>query len=389
MRTELNKLSLLFLLFSILISVSCKKNVAHTGIKNPANFSEVFEHFWNAMNRNYVYWDMDTVNWNAAYNQYKSYFDNLDINNPNDVRKSVACFKQMTAGLIDGHYSIKFLNPAIADSSFYPSLERKQKTGRFHYPYSYFTVDTHYLDKNFILGFNNNFSTGGVPLTALAGTINQSILYFSCNRFDLLKSYVSPVPNDIQPVLQYFLNKVKNSSVDTKGIIIDVRSNQGGDLSDLNFILGNFVDKPLHFGYTRSKSGNGRLDYTPWIKAYINPEPGAKRVTVPVIVLADNISASLSEAAVMAIHSLPNGIFVGETTWGATGALTDEVVYNAGSFTIDNFLSVQTSSLQFKYLDGKNYEGKGFPPDVLVPFDLTALQRDVDPQLEKAISLIQ
>lgn len=50
---------------------------------------------------------------------------------------------------------------------------------------------------------------------------------------------------------------------------------------------------------------------------------------------------------------------------------------------------VVTSSVEFRYVDGKVYEGKGFPPDIVVPFDLAALGSGVDPQLEMAISLLK
>jgi carboxyl-terminal processing protease len=97
----------------------------------------------------------------------------------------------------------------------------------------------------------------------------------------------------------------------------------------------------------------------------------------------------MSETVIMAIMSLPNGVFVGETTWGATGPITDEDVYDAGQFGIVNFLSVQTSSCKFKYLDGKIYEGKGISPDVYIPYNAMAIGSGKDTQLEKAISLVQ
>ena len=389
MKILLTKYFLFILIGSASIFFSCKKDVSQTTVKNPENFSEVFDAFWIGMNQNYLYWDIDTSDRNATYIKYKPYFERLDLNDKNDVKKSVQYFKQITGGLIDGHYSIHFLNNAITDSIVYPSFERKQSHSGFHYPFSYFKVDTNYLDKGFILGFNNVFSTAGVPLTVLTGTINHNILYFGCNSFSLLKSYLSPTQNNVQPVLQYFFDSLKNLSVNIKGIIIDVRSNSGGDVNDLNFIAGHLIDKPLHFGYTQYKSGNGRLDFTPWINAVINPAPNTKAITLTIIALADNTSASLSEAVVMAIHRMPNGVIIGETTWGATGPITAEGVFNAGQFIVSNFLSIQTSSCKFKYLDGKSYEGKGFPPDINVPFNLSELQQGKDVQLEKAIEYIK
>jgi hypothetical protein len=113
--------------------------------------------------------------------------------------------------------------------------------------------------------------------------------------------------------------------------------------------VGQLIERPLHFGYTQYKADNGKLDYTPWIDAFVNPAPNSKAIKLPIIVLADNVSASLSEAVVMAILTLPNGIVIGETTWGATSPETDLDAFNAGGFTINGFLSVETSSCKFKY----------------------------------------
>lgn len=52
-------------------------------------------------------------------------------------------------------------------------------------------------------------------------------------------------------------------------------------------------------------------------------------------------------------------------------------------------MSIQTSSAKFKYIDGKIYEGKGFPPDYAISFNLSALQNGIDSQLEKAIDLLK
>lgn len=383
------KTYLTVIVFFTIITLSCRKNNSPTYVSYPTNFSEVYEDFWNKMNTNYVYWDIDTTNWDSVYMKYKPLFAQLDLYNSNDVKKSVEYFKEMTKNLIDNHYYISFQNTSIIDSNINPALTRNQKASSFHYPYSYFKADTTYLDKNYLLGFDNSNSFNGVPLITLSGTINQNILFFSCNHFALFKSYQSNITNGVKPVLQYFFNQLNNLPISIKGIIIDVRSNQGGDLSDLNFFLGRFIDKPLHFGYTQSKSGNGRLDFTPWIKSYINPQPNAKQITIPIIVLADNVSASLSEVAVMAIHLLPKGKFIGETTWGATGPITNEEVFNTGQFTIRNFMFVQTSSCRFKYIDGKIFEGKGFPPDITIPFDMNSLSTGKDTQLEKAISLLK
>lgn len=387
MKITIYQVRIIFFVIAVCLLHSCKKD--NTSVKKvPDSFNEVFDAFWDGMNQNYLFWDIDTTNWDAMYNRYRPLFQKLNLKNDEDVRKSVGYFKQMTKGLIDGHFNIRFTHPAITDSIVYPAFESKQKLPDFHYPYSYIQVDTQYLDKGFRWGSDNNFSTGGIPLTVIAGTINHSILYFSCNEFSLLQSYHSKTPNKVQAVIEYFFNILSDIPDNITGIIIDVRSNLGGDVADLQFLLSPLIDQSLCFGYTQYKSGNGRLDYTPWIKACIHPGQKTNTLTVPIVALADHVSASLSEIVAMSIHSLPNGQFIGETTWGATAPVVNEETYNAGPFTVPHFLSVQTSSGKFKYIDGKIYEGKGFPPDIHVPFNLSALQNGHDPSLEKAIDYI-
>lgn len=98
---------------------------------------------------------------------------------------------------------------------------------------------------------------------------------------------------------------------------------------------------------------------------------------------------SLAETFVMAIRSMPHGTFLGEKTWGATGPVVADAVYQRGSFTVGNFMSVQVSSCKFKYLDNIIYEGRGLTPDVYVPYSGAAYEAAIDVQLEKAIDLLQ
>jgi carboxyl-terminal processing protease len=374
-------------LMSLLFS-SCKKDIPlPVTYATPTNFSEVFEDFWNGMNINYVYWNIDTTDWDNMYLRYKPVFAALNIDDSNDVKKSIEYFRQMTDGLVDSHYDISFTINPVTDSLVFPSLDRKLQTPGFHRPYSYTSIDTvNYLDHGFVEGTYVN--SAHEKIYALSGTIGNEVLYFHCSQFALQEAYQSDTSNGVKTTLQYFFNQLHNLPSTIKGIVIDVRNNPGGNVTDLNFFTGQLITNPMQFGYTRYKNGNGRLDYTPWLNAFVTPQSTSVAINIPVIVLADNFSVSMAEATTMAIHTMPNGTFVGETTWGATGPITENSLYNDGQFTVPGFLSVYTSSSEFKYINGEMYEGKGFPPDVAVPFDLNLLNSGLDPQLDKAISLI-
>jgi hypothetical protein len=293
----------------------------------------------------------------------------------------------MTKDLSDGHYMLTFKNSFIKDSVIFPALDRKRSAPGYHTPYYYVPVLYNYLDPGYKSGFDNTIDPNK-QLSTVCGTIDSKILYFTCNQFALFRSFHGGKSAGVRATLEYFFNNLEAPPAGIKGIIIDVRGNTGGDMADLDFLMGRFIDKPLQIGYSKYKNGNGRLDYTPWIEAFIHPQQKNKAVTIPLMVLADNFSASLAEAIVMSVSTLPNGIFIGETTWGATGPLIANEVYNSGEFSIPGFLSVQTSSAMFKSRDNKIYEGKGFPPDVPVSFNMSSLNAGHDPVLEKAISLI-
>src|SRR3954471_5171420 len=114
----------------VLFISSCTKDIQNVNRPEsyaPGTFGDVFEAFWTGMNNNYVFWDIDTTDWDAMYRRYQPLFANLNINDSGDVRKSVNYFRLMTQGLVDSHYNLSFADP-ISDSSINPSYGRKQDT---------------------------------------------------------------------------------------------------------------------------------------------------------------------------------------------------------------------------------------------------------------------
>ena len=347
---------------------SCRKDIKNVEV--PENyigntFIDVFDAFWNGMNSNYVFWSIETTtDWDKMYQTYKPIFAKLDISKTPDIQKSVQYFRAMTAGLHDSHYDLSF-NAPITDSFVDPAYERKLNAGLLRQRYVFYDYDAnYYLDSaSVIVGQDSVNTLGGETTEAIAGTIGGNILYLGFNQFNLKASYTGEA-NGVKTVLQYVISYLHNPPSGFKGVVIDVRGNGGGSINDLNFLIGNMITDKLVIGASRNKSGNGRLDYTPWADAIVTPQDGAKALTVPVVALTDIWSVSMAELTAMAIHSLPNGHTVGEKTWGANGPLTDNEILNGGQFSAAGFVSVYTSSAMFRYKDGKIYEGEGFPPDL-------------------------
>lgn len=370
--------------------IGCKKNIYlanENNLQNPSNFYEVFQSFYVGLKKNYLYWDVDTTQWDLAFANYKPRFESLDINNPVHVKKAVGYFRDITKGIIDGHFRITFQHPAIADSQINPLLERKKLTSEFHQPYSYFQSVKNYLDVGNLSA--SSFVNGAGPIFVATGSIRDSILYFSCSNFYLSRIQAASENSPVKDIVTLFKDNLRFNLHRYKGLILDFRSNSGGDLSDMNFLIGELINDNLFYGYTKYKGGPEYLNFTPWFKAVTNSNRLTRLGRFPVVVLGDSFSASLTELIIEAIVRIPNGTFIGETTFGATGVVTLSEVYNKGQFQIANFMNVKMSSAAFKSVDSKIYEGKGILPTIEVPFNKNELDIGIDRMLENAILVLQ
>ncbi|MFM8741886.1 MAG: S41 family peptidase, partial [Cytophagales bacterium] len=256
-----------------------------------------------------------------------------------------------------------------------------------------------YLDPSTKIYFRyiDEFGTGDTTRMMVGLTANRQALYFHFNQFALQSfasdySYVYPIARN---VFDTFLSDARNAKrIGLKGIIIDLRGNGGGDIRDLNFLAGRLVDRDVTFGYNRYKNGDNRRDYTPWLPAVLHPHPaGSFAVEVPIVLLVDQNSVSMSEITTFALKAAypQTTKIVGKTTWGGQGGLTGMTTFNAGVGYVgrDNRdIYFYTPVTAFKFIDGIMREGKGIAPDVDVDLDLGQLKKGIDTQLEAALNLL-
>jgi carboxyl-terminal processing protease len=374
------------LLIVIFIVSSCRKHSEKLSDPSEAqfkDFGEVFNAFWNGMNNNYVFWDMDTTNWDNIYAIYAPVFSRLDITKPADRLLAAHYLRQMCSGLLDGHFYLSFSDEDLQDSSFHPADLRLQGRLNYHPRYDpdfFDQVAANYLDSNYVTA--GYFASSGDYLNYIAGTIQDSILYFRINAFGMAEAY--QLGSDrMRSLLDYFFAASQSAVI--KGIIIDVRDNDGGDLRDLNFLVGHFIGSPLVWGTLRYKRDDNPLDFTPWMPAIITPSAGGEVLSKPIMVLANMYSISMAEMTTMSLKTFPNTTVIGERTYGATGMLTSPADLNDGSFTIGDFAVVTETAAAFKYRNDSIYESKGFPPDILVDYDQANASPGKDDILEMAI----
>jgi carboxyl-terminal processing protease len=142
-----------------------------------------------------------------------------------------------------------------------------------------------------------------------------------------------------------------------EGIIIDLRANGGGSLSESLALTGLFIKEgPV----VQTKSSSGEID--------INNDPDPSLFYAgPLAVLVDRNSASASEIFAGAIQDYQRGIIIGEPTYGK-GTVQNIVDLNhfIKNPKVDHG-KLKTTIAQFFRVSGGSNQNKGVIPDIIFP----------------------
>ncbi len=218
-------------------------------------------------------------------------------------------------------------------------------------------------------------------------------------NFDLNEPATVQHVAKIRQVWQSWFNCVqqlhKNGTLG--GVIIDIRGNGGGNMSDSEYVVGSLLPPGnIKFGYQRYKRGTGRYDYSPMMPAYVSAMNGPHEViTEPVVILANGSSISMSETSILCLKTMSNGTFIGKPTYGAICpmASNDYFSYNYEGYIGVNGVTPVFCNVPFMAsytLDGQLVEGKGITPDIDVALDLPLLQTTGrDTQIDRALQFIR
>src|SRR3989344_2272044 len=159
-------------------------------------------------------------------------------------------------------------------------------------------------------------------------------------------------------------SQIKDKTV--RGLVLDLRNNPGGYLSDAVFIASEFLEEGKDV--VAEDHGQGDTKTISVTRKGLLPD-------VPIVILINKGSASASEIVAGAIRDNDRGILVGETSFGkGTIQRADDLGGGAGiHITIAKWLTPK----------GTWVNDSGLEPDVVIKPDEKDLSRDV--QLEKAV----
>jgi hypothetical protein len=238
-----------------------------------------FEALWKIMDEHYCFFEYKQIDWDRIHSEYAR-----RINDDMSQESLFMLLNEMLGELKDGHVNLA--------SPF--------DVGRYwkwfeDYPGNY---RQELIDS--LLGTDYRIA-GGIRYKILEDNIG----YF---RYADFSSGIG------ESNLDYVIDKLGICS----GIIIDVRNNGGGLLSNSDKLASRFFNEKTLVGYIRHKTGKGHNDFSEPHPKYIEPSTRL-RYQKPVVVLTNRRCYSATNDFVNTMRLAPEVIVLGDKTGGGSG----------------------------------------------------------------------
>ncbi|MDO5523701.1 MAG: S41 family peptidase [Bacteroidia bacterium] len=299
-----------------------------------------FDALWTILDENYCFFDYKDIDWDAIYKTYRARVKN-DMGNE-------ALFKlmaEMLSELKDGHVNLI----ASHDMSRYWNWSED-------YPPNF---DASVLKK--YLGTDYQIA-GGINYTILEDNIGY--MYYGSFSRDVGNGNMSEI--------------LRQMAI-CRGIIIDVRNNGGGSLTNVERIASRFFNEKTLVGYISHKIGKGHADFSDFYPKYIGSYDKT-RYQKPVVVLTNRGCYSATNDFVNVMKHAPNATIVGDKTGGGSGL--------PFSSELPNGWSVRFSASPIYNVDKEHIEF-GIEPDIRVFMSESDTSKGRDTIIERARQVIK
>lgn len=288
-------------------TMSCEEIIAPRAPE--ASPRAVFEHLWNDVNNRYSFFDEKQIDWEAVRQQYSPLIhENMAPDALFDV------LGDMLGELEDGHVNLLSTFNRSRNWSWFED---------FPLFYDQQLIEDVYLGKTFrIIG----------PLHAQT---MDNMLYVNYRSFE--RTITAQHMDEIVRLMQFH-----------EGLIIDVRSNGGGNLQNALNIASRLIEGEVIYARQRFKTGPGREDFTPWADLRILPHSGDKYLG-KVAVLTNRRSYSTTTFFAQMMRTLPQARLFGDQTGGGGGIPVYAELPNGWTYRFSGSQTIDMESVQLEF----------------------------------------
>jgi Peptidase family S41 len=309
-------------------------------LKEPRiNSLSVYNDAWQALDKNYALFPVKNVDWDSLYEQ-----GHLQIT---DDLSDAALFEEiskMTEVLKDGHITLVSAERTFAYQNFYKA-----------YPLNF---NFNNIEKNYL---KNQYSRNGPVIYKVVDSI--AYLYYASFKDNISDTELDAIFSAIST---------------TKGLILDVRNNTGGSLSNVEKLFSRFINTRKLVKYEKKKRGPGHNDFYDKETVYISPS--GSYYNKPVILLTNRSCYSACNDFAMYMSYLPNVRIAGDQTGGGGAIPADYLLLNGWKLRYSSSMTLSPDNLPVE---------NGITPDFNIGITTIQEMTGVDPILEKAYELLK
>lgn len=147
---------------------------------------------------------------------------------------------------------------------------------------------------------------------------------------------------------------IKLKAQNVQGIILDLRNNGGGSLTEVGDILGLFMNTGP---YVQVKDGNGKIQT-------LKNKTSTPIWAGPLVIMQNELSASASEILAGAVQDYGRGIVIGSPQSFGKGTVQTFVDLNRFLNTNDDFGSLKLTIQKFYRITGESTQRRGIESDI-------------------------
>jgi hypothetical protein len=299
-----------------------------------------FDALWTIIDEKYCFLEYKQINWDSIYTVYQK-----RLTTSMSSEELFEVLGDMLIELKDGHVNLYSASNVARYWSWYEDYPRNFNE----------SIVEDYLGTDYRIA-------GGAKYKILDD--NVGYIYY--------ESFSDAIGNgNLDEILQHMAI--------CNGIIIDVRNNGGGNLSNSTTFAARFTNEKILTGYIRHKTGKGHNDFSDPVAIYLEPSNNI-RWQKKVVVLTNRHAYSATNNFVNSMRYLPLVTILGDKTGGGSGMPFSSELPNGWSvrFSASPYFDAEMNQIEF-----------GIDPDIKV--DMLSKDEDsgIDTMIEAARTLLK